>query len=80
MGVGSFLRPGGDGHPPVEKIRGYWGRNTEADIQAARDRWEKTDEVCGEAFDHETVPVYEDDEIYQWRCGNCGAEGWEDKE
>lgn len=34
--------------------------------------------VCGETFDHDTFTTFEDDEVYQWECSNCGAEGWED--
>ena len=37
------------------------------------------DDVCGESYDHEDEVVFEDDEVVQWICRNCGAEGWEDK-
>lgn len=30
---------GGEGHPPAEHIRGFFGPGTETYIQAARDRW-----------------------------------------
>jgi hypothetical protein len=32
---------GGSGHVPVEIVRGYWGPNTERDIEAARKLHEK---------------------------------------
>jgi hypothetical protein len=35
--------------------------------------------VCGEGIDHDVNEVYEDDEVIQWTCRRCGAEGWEDK-
>lgn len=34
--------------------------------------------VCGETFDHDDHVVYEDDEVTQWLCYRCGAEGWYD--
>ena len=35
--------------------------------------------VCGEIFDHDEQVTFEDDEVTQWTCRRCGAEGWEDK-
>lgn len=35
---------------------------------------------CGVEVDHDTEVVYEDDEMFQWVCRNCGGEGWEDKQ
>lgn len=37
------------------------------------------EQECGNVYDHDTETVYEDDEIHQWMCRRCGAEGWEDK-
>lgn len=37
-------------------------------------------DACGESFDHVTDIVCEDDEILQWVCLNCGAEGYEEKD
>jgi hypothetical protein len=36
--------------------------------------------TCGEDIDHDTDVVFEDDEIVQWVCRNCGGEGWDDKQ
>lgn len=41
---------------------------------------EEYESVCGESYDHTEEITYEDDELIQWRCTNCGAEGWEDKD
>lgn len=41
---------------------------------------EEDESICGESYDHDAETTYEDDEILQWICHNCGAEGWEDKE
>lgn len=38
------------------------------------------EEICGETFDHHAETTYEDDELIQWRCNYCGAEGEEDKD
>lgn len=35
--------------------------------------------ICGESYDHDAETTYEDNEIIQWRCNECGAEGEEDK-
>lgn len=31
--------------------------------------------VCGVDFDHDERVTYEDDELMQWECRTCGAEG-----
>lgn len=36
------------------------------------------DFVCGESFDHAERVTFEDEEVRQWMCDRCGAEGWED--
>lgn len=35
-------------------------------------------DVCGETYDHTIEVTYEDDELLQWRCEECGAEGEEE--
>lgn len=37
------------------------------------------DLVCGESFDHDEVLDFEDDDLIQWHCRRCGAEGYIDK-
>lgn len=37
------------------------------------------DDVCGEAYDHDTFVTYEDVDGIQWMCRKCGAEGWEEE-
>lgn len=39
---------------------------------------EEFEPICGESFDHDIVITYEDEELVQWYCDNCGAEGWDD--
>lgn len=34
---------------------------------------------CGYSYDHDEQIVYEDNEIIQWLCCECGAEGYSDK-
>jgi hypothetical protein len=43
------------------------------------DYYDADEGPCGEAFDHDAV-YDEDDTGYNWRCLNCGAEGWEEWE
>lgn len=38
----------------------------------------ENDWICGESYDHSITVVYEDEELVQWVCDNCGAEGWDD--
>lgn len=35
-------------------------------------------EVCGYSWDHTEEITYQDDEITQWICSECGAEGWDE--
>ena len=35
-------------------------------------------EGCGYSWDHTEVITFQDDELTQWYCDECGAEGWED--
>lgn len=47
------------------------------------DGWRRTGYtggVCGETYDHDAVVTFEDDDIVQWMCRNCGAEGEENKD
>lgn len=34
---------------------------------------------CGYGYDHDEEIVYEDNEIIQWLCLECGAGGYSDK-
>lgn len=36
------------------------------------------DDEC-ERLGHDDETVYEDEEVLQWTCRRCGAEGWDDK-
>lgn len=36
--------------------------------------------ICGESYDHTLETTYEDEELVQYRCAECGAEIDEDKE
>ena len=41
--------------------------------------WDDEDaDVCGETYDHDEETTYEGDDVYQWTCRRCGAEGWEE--
>lgn len=39
---------------------------------------DRYNDVCGETYDHTLEVTYEDDELLQWRCEECGAEGEEE--
>lgn len=39
---------------------------------------DRYNDVCGETYDHTMEVTYEDDELLQWRCEECGAEGEEE--
>jgi hypothetical protein len=64
--------------------------NEKLDIDAAIERAEnaayeidflddREEDICGESSDHVEVTIYEDEELVQWMCRRCGAEGYEDK-
>lgn len=36
--------------------------------------------ICGESYDHTERKTYEDDDVEQWECTDCGAEWYHDKE
>lgn len=38
----------------------------------------EAEQECGFAYDHDEDVTYEDDELIQWVCRRCGAEGEED--
>lgn len=34
---------------------------------------------CGYTYDHSEYIIYEDDELVQWGCHECGTEVYQDK-
>lgn len=40
--------------------------------------WDEEEPLCGEAYDHDLEVVYEDEEVTQAVCRNCGGELWWD--
>lgn len=50
-----------------------------SEIESEED-YDPEEGICGFTWDHTEVIVYEDSEMIQWNCSECGAEGYSDKD